>query len=118
LLSDDGGYYVNGTKLTVKRAFANIAQNQSAAQLIAAVSNKALRVLAAVIVTGGTATDIAFKSASTVISPVFSDDAHGGLVLPKNDLGWFETNTSEALNVQTGAAGSSTGILVVYVEIS
>lgn len=116
LLSDDGGYYVNGVKLTIKRAVVNVPSGAASQQIIAAVTNKALRVLALAMVAGGTATDITFKSASTAISPLFANDARGGVVLGKNELGWFETATSEALNA-TASTGSVTGVIVTYVEV-
>lgn len=120
LLSDDGAYYVAGTALTVKRAFVNVAASQTDSSVIAAVASKKLRILAAVAVAGGTATNLTFNSkgagAGTAISPLLANGVNGGEILPPNPYGWFETNSGEALTVTTGA-GASTGILVVYVEV-
>lgn len=102
--------------IEVKRARANIAQSQTATSVIAAVPNKKIRVVQVVCVAGAAATNLTFNSAGTAISPVFANGANGGAVLPFNPAGWFEGNAGEALTVTTGA-GSSTGILVGYIEV-
>lgn len=99
------------------RAFANVAASQTDSSIVAAVSGKVIRVLAMVAVAGGTATNLTFNTkpagAGTAISPLFANGINGGEVLPFNPSGWFETNSGEGLTVTTGA-GSTTGILVVY----
>jgi len=95
---------------------ANIAASQTASSLVAAVTGKKIRVVALAMVTGGTATDVTFNSASTAISPLFANGANGGAVLPFNPVGWFETVAGEALTVTTGA-GSTTGFLISYVLV-
>ena len=99
-----------------KSAFANVAASQTDSQIVAAVAGKHIRVLAYIVQCGGTATTILFSSASSAISPTFANAANGGSVVPFNPVGWFETNAGEALNVTTGA-GSTTGVLVRYVEV-
>jgi hypothetical protein len=97
--------------------FANIATATTDGQVVAAVSNRRIRVLALAMVCGGTATTATFNTkgsgAGTAISPLFANSANGGAVLPLNDRGWFTTNVGEALTITTGA-GSATGILVTY----
>ena len=111
----------NGTVLTVKRAFANVAASQTDSSIIAAVTSKKLRVLFVFALTGGTATNVTFNSkpggAGTAISPLLANAVNGGEVLPFNPFGWFETASGEGLTVTTGA-GSATGILVGYVEVA
>lgn len=107
---------------TVKPALANVAASQTDSSLVAAVAGKKIRVLSAVAVAGGTATNLTFNSkgggAGVAISCLFANGANGGFVLPMSadGSGWFETNTGEALTVTTGA-GSTTGILVKYAEV-
>lgn len=99
-----------------KTAFADVAASQTASSLVAGVSGKHIRVLAYVVQCGATATTIVFNSASTAITPTFQNASNGGSVVPFNPVGWFETNLGEALTVTTGA-GSTTGVVVRYVEV-
>lgn len=105
----------------VKRAIANVAASQTDSSLVTAVSGKKLRIVFVYAVAGGTATTLTFNSkgggAGTAISALLANAANGGEVLGYNPAGWFETNTSEALTVTTGA-GSATGIGVGYVEVT
>lgn len=98
-------------------AVANVAASQTDSSVITAVTGKKIRVVAVTAIAGGTATNLTFNSkgsgAGTAISPLYANGANGGEVLPFNPMGWFETNSAEALTVTTGA-GSTTGILVVY----
>lgn len=109
-----------GGLISVKRALANVSASQTDSSIIAAVSGKKIRVLAVVMVAGGTATNATFNTkpsgSGTAISPLFANGANGGAVLPFNRAGWFETGTNEGLTVTTGS-GSATGILVIYVEV-
>ena len=109
-----------GRPLQVKRAFVNVAASQTDSVVVAAVAGKVLRVLSAVLVTGGTATITTFNSkgsgAGTAISPAFALGINGVLTLARHKDGWFDTNGGEALTVTTGA-GSTTGILVSYAEM-
>lgn len=104
-----------------KRAFANIATATTDGNIVTAVTGKKIRVLAVAALTGATATAITFNSkgsgAGTAISPLFANGANGGEILNFNPLGWFETNSGEALTATTAAAGAATGVLVVYVEV-
>jgi hypothetical protein len=112
------GYVVDveGKLYEVKRAFENVAASDTDEEIVAAVSGKKIRVLAVVAVAGGTATNLTFNSASAAISPLLANGTNGGEVLPYNPHGWFQTVAGEALTVTTGA-GSTTGILILYIEI-
>lgn len=98
----------------IGRVLANVAASTTAGVLVNAIVGKRIAVLQLVAVAGGTATDVTFNSASTAISPLFSNGTHGpGIALPYTDYPWFITNANEALTVTTGS-GSTTGILVIY----
>lgn len=120
LMSDDGAYYVNGTKLTVKRAIATVGASSTDQVVIAGVSAKVLRVLSASILVGISATTITFNTkpvgASTTISPALTFGANGGINVPYDPLGWIETASGDALTATT-SAGSSVGVLLKYVEV-
>lgn len=98
-------------KTAVVSALANpSASGQSA--VIAAVAGAAIRVIGlAVVATAANA--VKFQSASTDISATFPLGANGGLVLPFNEHGWFQTAVGEALNINMTAA-TATGVHVVY----
>lgn len=127
LLSDvnlavTGGIYDLASQcvLPINRAIANVAASQTDAVVIPAVGGKKIRVLWVYALAGGTATNLTFNSkpvgAGVAISPLLANGANGGEVLSPNPYGWFETKTSEALTVTTGA-GATTGIGVGYVEV-
>lgn len=100
-----------------KSALANVAVSQTDSEIVAAVAGKRIVVMSATFKAGGTATNLTFNTASTAISPLYANGANDGEVLPHNPRGWFETLAGEALTVDTGT-GSTTGILVNYVEVS
>ncbi len=102
-----------GTFGPVKYAFVNVAASATASSVVAAVTGGRIRVISLVVLTGGTATDVTFNSASSAISCKFACAANGGVVLPKSESGWFQTVPGQALTVTTGA-GSTTGIQVIY----
>lgn len=84
--------------------------------VISAVTNCKFRVVSVVAVST-LANVITFKSgASTSISGAFPLGANGGLVLPLNEHGWFETAAGEALVVNMGTA-TATGFQVKYIRI-
>lgn len=106
----------NGQPVQVKRAFADCTSNATT-ELITAVSDKVFRILTLMMVHGGTAGTVTLKSASTAISPIFSNAANGGAVLAFNQHGWFQTNAiNEALNVAVSNS-SDCGVIVQYIEI-
>lgn len=109
----------DGTALTPKFAFANVAASQTDASIVAAVASKRLLVLAYRLHTGAVATNVTFNSkpggAGSAISELFALGANGGHDSGYCPVGHFRTATGEGLTVTTGA-GSTTGIGVVYVE--
>jgi hypothetical protein len=117
---ETGSVYNGTTALTPKRTFANVAASATDSSVVAAVTSKKIRVLAAVFMAGGTATDLTFNSkpggAGAAISCQFANGINGGATLPFNPSGWFETVAGEGLTVTTGA-GSTTGIQITYVEV-
>lgn len=104
------------TALTPKFAKANIAASSTDSSVVAAVASKKIRVLAAFVVAGATATNVTFNSASTAKSALIATGANSGIALSFNPVGWFETVAGEALTVTTGT-GSTVGVQVVYVEV-
>lgn len=102
-------------------AFANVAASQTDSVIKAAFTGKRINVLAVYCVAGGTATNLTFNTkpagAGTAISALLANAANGGAVLPFNPKGWFTTAAGEGLTVTT-AAGSTTGIGVVYEVVS
>lgn len=113
-MSNPRAYY------SIQYAFANVDASSTDGEIVAAVTGKAIRVLAFIAVAGDTATTLTFNTkpsgAGSAISALFANAANGGEVLSYNDAGWFETNSGEGLTVTTGA-GSTTGIQVVYAEV-
>lgn len=84
-------------------------------QLIAAATNAKYRVLSVVVV-ATTAVSVKFQSAATDITGTFPLGANGGLVLPFNEHGWFETNSGEALNLNLSGA-VATGVQIQYIKL-
>ncbi len=107
----------NGVRVQVKRAFVNAA-SAGTTELIPAVSTAVFRVLSGYMLGGAVAASVTFKSGSTTISPLFTQAANGGAVLPPNLWGWFQTTAmNEALNVLVSTS-SDVGIIVNYIEIT
>lgn len=101
-----------------QNAFDVIAASTTDSPLVAAVPNRRIRVLAAVINQGDTTpSPVTFNSksggAGTAIGPVLKAAANGVVNLHWSAAGWFDTNVGEGLSVTTGA-GSNTGVLVKY----
>ena len=85
--------------------------------LVASVTSKKIRVLAAFLVAAGTVI-ARFESgaAGTALSGQMNLVANSGFTLPFNPLGWFETAVTTLLNLELSAAISVDGCLV-YVEV-
>lgn len=81
--------------------------------IIAAVAGARIRVLSVVMVST-LANAVKFMSNATDISATFPLAANGGVVLPFNEHGWFETAIGEALNLNMTAA-TATGTQVHYI---
>ena len=104
-----------------KFAFVNVAAAQTDNAFVAAVAGKKIRVHALAALAGATATTLTFNTkpsgSGVAISPLFANAINGGEVLQYSPVGWFETNAGEGLTITTGA-GATTGVLVVYSEVS
>lgn len=84
--------------------------------VVAAIANCKIRVMSVAVV-ATLANVVTFKSgAATAISAAFPLGANGGMVLPFNEHGWFETATGEALVLNMGTA-TATGVQVQYARI-
>ena len=111
----------DGTALTVKRTFANIAASTTDGALVTAVTGKKIRVLGYTLHAGDTAgSEVTLNTkpvgAGTAITSLKNLSANQQMVYPQNEDGWFETTAGQGLTITTGA-GSTTGIDLVYVEI-
>jgi hypothetical protein len=98
----------------VKTAFVN-ASSLGSNEIVAAVSGKVIRVLAASAVTT-LANSVSFLTAAVAISAASPLAANGGFVLPHNPYGWFNTVAGEALNVNLSVA-TSTAVNITYIEV-
>lgn len=100
------------------RAKATISTGTTDGEVIAAVSGKAIRVLAFHLTCAATATSATFttkpEGAGTAISPVYTLGANGQLPSGECPSGWFETAKSEGLSLTTSGSGSNIGVLVIY----
>jgi hypothetical protein len=98
--------------------FKNTATSTADDSYVTAVPGARIRVTAVAVVAGATAQSLTFKSkptgASSAITPLFAFGANGGMVLPFNPDGWFDTALGEGLTVTTAAGGSTTGIMISY----
>lgn len=92
-------------------AFASPASS-GATQLVAAQTGLRIVVLQIAVIASA-AQNVRFQSAGTDISCTFPLAANGGFVLPASQLGWFQTNVGEALNVNLSAA-ALTGITLTW----
>jgi len=83
--------------------------------LVAAVAGKKIRVLALTVISTA-ANSVHFRSLATPITATFPLAANGGVVLPVNELGWFETAVGEALVVNMSTI-TAAGMQIVYVMV-
>lgn len=84
-------------------------------ELIAAAAGAKYRVLQCSVVST-LANVVTFKSATTAITGAYPLAANGGVVLPYNEHGWFETVAGQALNVDL-SVGTATAITLQYIKI-
>ena len=87
----------------------------NANELVAAATGAKYRVLAAAVI-ATTAVSVKFQSGSTDITGTFPLGANGGMVLPFNEHGWFETASGEALNIHLSSAVSC-GVQLHYIKL-
>lgn len=85
-------------------------------EIVAAVTGKKTRVLAVLLMSGGTV-NARFESAAggTSLTGQMQLTAQAGFVLPFNPVGWFETVAGQALNLELSGAVSVDGCLVYQV---
>lgn len=107
---------IGGVQVTPKFVYEAVAASDTDEEIIAAVTSKKLRILSLVLIAGGTATDVTFESSTTTTKFKVTVGANGGVVLPFNPVGWFETAAGESLTVTTGA-GSTIQITATYIEV-
>lgn len=108
--------YNGTTALTPK--FAKIdAATSGDNTLVAAVTDKKIRVLQVMLMAAGTVT-VRFESGAsgTALSGQMELTAQTGFVLPYAPVGWFETASNTLLNLELSGAVSVDGLLV-YVEV-
>lgn len=105
-----------GTVVTPKFAVIDAATSGDNT-LVAAVTGKKVRVVAAFLVAAG-AVNVRFESGAggTALTGQINLVANTGFVLPYNPAGWFETGSSALLNLELSAAISVDGSLV-YIEV-
>lgn len=103
------------TNSSIKNAFLNTS-TIGANQIIAAPTGMCVRVIGLAVVSTA-ANNVKFQSAGNDISALFPLGANGGLVLPFNEHGWFQTNNGEALNMNISAA-TATGVSINYVILN
>lgn len=86
--------------------------------LVAAVTNKKIRVLSLYAIAAGAVT-VAFQSGAggTALTGTASLAANGGIVLPFNEGGWFETAAATLLNMSLGGVIQVSGCLS-YIEVT
>jgi hypothetical protein len=102
----------------LKTAHVNVISNPSSignTAVVAALPNARIRVLSVAVVAAA-ANSVKFQSGTTDISALFAFAANGGLVLPFNEHGWFETAVGEALNINLSAA-TAVGAQIQYIVL-
>lgn len=85
--------------------------------IVAAVTNKKIRVHSCMLIMSGTSVTIRFESGAsgTALTGQMTPSQGGGFVLPHNPFGWFETAAGELLNLELGGAQSVDGVLTYSV---
>jgi hypothetical protein len=107
---------VSGTMLTPTKVKISVAA-AATTTLVALVAAKKIRILSLYLISAA-ANTVTLQSHTTTTNSDggASYAANGGLVLPFNPLGWFDTTAGEALDMVTSGAGQVSGQLV-YVAV-
>lgn len=105
----------------ILRAAANVAASATDSVVVPATAGRKIRVLSVFLDNGaGGSTTLTFNSkgagAGVTVSQLISMAASGGVVLPKSDTGWYETNSGESLTATT-SAGAAVGVFVTYILV-
>ena len=113
---EKGGVVVDehGIGRLVNRTLVNATASGDTEAVAAQGAGIRTRVVALYAVASGAVTT-KFKSASTDISPATAFAANGGMVLPRNDHGWFQTAPNEALNANLNGA-IATGFMIDWIQ--
>lgn len=113
--SDETSILYSGTT-ALTPAFATISVSATGT-LVALVSSKKIRVLSLSLMSSGTV-NVKFQShvSPTDITGLYYLVANTGFVLPYNPLGWFQTVSGEALDINL-SAGIAVGGCLVYVAV-
>ncbi len=83
--------------------------------VLAAQGTGSIRVLGLAVVTT-LANNVKFQSNSSDITGTFPLAANGGLVLPFNEHGWFQTAAGEGLNINLSVA-TATAYQIIYIVL-
>lgn len=113
---DTGSQTDNLTSLTPKYYSATLAAAQTDSSLIAAVTNKKIKVHALSVTCGSSATTLTLESGTSTRVHKIDMGAYGGSILPFSPVGWFATAASAALTGTT-SSGSSVEITLQYTEV-
>jgi hypothetical protein len=93
------------------------ASSSSTVTIVAAQTSARMRVLSYVLVTNATGS-VTFGSSTTALTGVMIFDPRGGLVVPFNPLGHFQTATGQPLTVTTGDCRVAGHITYVPVSVT
>lgn len=111
----DAQLYIGTNVLQVKRVTYSKA-TAAAADVIAAVTGKKIRVVAMHIQSAAAETVLLRTGTSADVTGVMSLATGVPLVLPLNPAGWFETVAGEALRATHGSTNQVSGS-ICYVEV-
>lgn len=115
--SDETSTIYSGTTALTPTFATLTASASGVTNLVALVSSKKIRVLALSLIANGSV-NVKFQShvTPTDISGLYYLAANVGFVLPYNPLGWFQTVSGEALDINLSAA-VAVGGNIVYVSV-
>lgn len=106
----------SGVSSNLKRAFVNASASGNTLLVAAPGANRKIRVISVNIVAAAGVT-VKFQTNVTDISSGKALAANGGLVLPANELGWYECALNDPLNINLGGA-VAVGVDISYVVVS
>lgn len=112
------GIVYNGTTPLLTKFVAISAASNGNNTIVAAVTGKKIRVLAAVMTMSGTSVSLTWQSGAggAGLTGAMTPTQGQTIVLPYNPAGWFETAAATLLNLSLGGAQTVGGALV-YVEV-
>lgn len=105
----------NGVTRTVNRAFVNAANSGNTELVAAQGGSLRIRVLSLTIVTL-LAVNIKFQSATTDVFCTMPFGATGGVAIPYNPNGLFQTSANEALSINLSAGVMTVGCNVTWCQ--